>query len=199
MKTLIKRTVSKGIVVIKMDNDGVILAFLNGERIQPVGSMGLYRISDLGDSKFHVDLYKNLKQKGANAVLGGNVALFDGETEIIETAQKEFKKKGAGMLEKAAPGYHELKKAYLDRSIALDKNEAYTERGHMTSIFSGDGGNVKENELKVTALEEKYPIAKKYIKYCAGNYRERRAARALYNGSTLKDAEQLANDYAPWN
>lgn len=104
-------------------------------------------------------------------------------------------------LNKRIPGYTELSKAYDYRMEQIYISNAYMERGHRTSIFSGDKGKVREAEIRVNELEEQYPVAKLYIKWenadPASNYgfAANQAAEALYNGATLEEAERISKDW----
>ena len=99
------------------------------------------------------------------------------------------------------PGYSELQAAYEYRIDQITINNNYMERGFKTSIFSGDSGKVEEAEAKVKELEEKYPIAKHYIKWNNANptsssgFAANKAAEALFNGKTMEEAAKIADDW----
>lgn len=101
----------------------------------------------------------------------------------------------------AIPGYSELLAAYDYLSEQIEINRNYMERAYQTSIGSGNQGDVDGAEKRVADLESKYPIAKMYIYWIDRDpstdfgYHANKAAEALLNGSSLEDANKIANDF----
>ena len=120
---------------------------------------------------------------------------FIREIESIKSANKLAK------LNAAIPGYSELLAAYDYRSEQIDVNRNYMERAYQTSIGSGNQGDVDAAGKKVIELESKYPVAAKYIYWINRDpssnfgYQANKAAEALLNGSSLADANKIANDF----
>ena len=145
-------------------------------------------------------MYTVVKQDGINYVIAKDceeeVQNFYREIAIEKAEAKKSE------LNTRIPGCTELQNAYEYRAEQIEISQEYMERGHRTSIFSGNKGKVEEAEVKVKELQEKYPIAKQYIKWNNGNsasssgFAAKQAAEALYAGKNLEEAAKIAND---WN
>lgn len=119
----------------------------------------------------------------------------------IAEIDKMKKEKKDNELNTHIPGCTELQTAYDYRYNQIEISRRYMDRVMATSIGSGDKGNPEGAEKKVRELEQKYSTAKKYIKWVnadpSSNYgfAAHQAAKALYNGATIEDAEKIANNY----
>lgn len=123
---------------------------------------------------------------------------------IIRQGEMARVKKEAA-IEKAVPGYQQLKDAVSKLHIAIDVNDKYMERGHETSIFSGDSGNPEKAQEIVDGLVNKYPKAAAYLNWSSSNamsssgYAKLRAAEALLAGKSLEEAKKIADDWNNWD
>jgi len=124
---------------------------------------------------------------------------------FYDAIRKEKKEVEIKELNQRIPGYTELQNAYEYRANQIYTNEKYMQRLFDTSIGSGDKGDIVEAEAKVKELEEKYPIAQKYIKWnhgnpaCSSGYAANKAAEALYNGATIEEAIEISKDWNHWD
>jgi len=126
---------------------------------------------------------------------------YDTVNNFIREIESQKSADKLAKINDAIPGYSELLTAYEYRSEQIEINRNYMESAYQTSIGSGNQGDVDAAEKKVTELESKYPVAAKYIYWINrdpstnSGYQSRKAAEALLNGSSLEDANKIANDY----
>lgn len=86
------RQTSKGELLCTIEETEVSF-FLNGNKIKEKSIAGIVPVESLKDIPLYKELYRKLKESGANHVWNYQVALYGDEAEIIKKEQKKARKK----------------------------------------------------------------------------------------------------------
>ncbi len=127
-------------------------------------------------SKEDKHFYLIVKHEGLNVVVAKEMEKEVESFYSVIAAEKASMREEE--INKRIPGFSELANAYNYRYDQIITNQKYMERGHRTSIFFGDSGKPEEADPSSS-----YGFA------------ANRAAKALYDGATLAEAEKIANDW----